>query len=259
MKFHTSIFLASFAMLVVAAGSQAAEMDKGQVVRDYTDTVMPENQQAYEAGIKAYKQCLQEHGFKFKWTALTHETGKVYVYSYVSDPLDWSDFDTIHETAGVCDSVWMSDVNPHLKKETSAFMVMKPEMSHMPNGADLGTGLIGVTYFTIKNGHEAHEMFTKMAKMIAHAATKTNWPGDFQSAAVQDAGPGAPDYVLVWPAKDWADFGSEIDPSLWKMLEEFYGKKKAGEIRKTLSEVIVHSSSHVDRYNEDLTYKPSGD
>jgi len=259
MKLYVPIWMVSAVVLMFAIGAQAAEMDKAKVVRDYTDMVMPANQQSYETGVKAYAKCLSEHGFKYKWTALLHETGNVYTYSYVSDPLEWADFDTMHETARVCDSVWVSEVNPYVKKETSAFMVTKPELSHMPKGMDLGTALIDVTYFKLKSGHEAHEMFTSTLKKIAEAAAKKNWPGHYQFASVQDAGPKAPDYVLVWPAKDWADFGKEIKPPLWKMLEEVYGKEKAGEMRKTLNDVIVDSSSHVDRYSTDLTYTPPGD
>ena len=59
------------------SGAQAAEMDKASVMRDYTDTVAPAGQQAYEAGIKSYNQCLSQHGFKFAWTAWVHETGKI--------------------------------------------------------------------------------------------------------------------------------------------------------------------------------------
>lgn len=258
MKIHAPLWLVSIAALLFVAGAQAAEMNKANVVRDYTDKVMPANQQAYEEGVKAYNQCMGEHGFKYKWTALSHVTGNVYVYSYVSDPVEWADFDTMHETAGVCDSVWRSKVNPYLKSETSAFMVVKPELSHMPEGLDLGTGLIDVTYFKLKSGHEAHEMFSSAIKAITEAAEKTKWPGHYMFSMVQDAGPDAPDYILVWPAKNWADFGNQIDPPLWKMVEEVYGKKKAGELRKTLDEVIVNSSSHVDHYNADLTYTPSG-
>lgn len=259
MKISIPIWLVSVAVSLFVAGAQAAETDNANVVRDYTDVVMPANQQAYETGVKAYNQCMHEHGFKYKWTALSHVTGNVYVYSYVTDPVEWGDFDTMHATGGACDSVWRSEVNPHLKSETSAFMVVKPELSHMPQGMKLGTGLIGVTYFKLKGGHETHEMFANTLKLIAEAAAKSNWPGRYLFSMVQDAGPDSPDFVLVWPAKNWADFGREVDPPLWKMLEEVYGKKKAGELRKALAETIVTLSSHVDQYNADLTYTASSD
>ncbi|MGH9434447.1 MAG: hypothetical protein ACRD06_00445 [Terriglobia bacterium] len=252
-----TIGLASLAALLCVGGVQAATMNQANVVRDYTDTVAPADQQAYEAGIKAYNQCLSQHGFKFTWGAWTHVTGNTYMYSYDSDPSTWADFDAMHSAGSVCDSVWESQVNPHLMSETSALMVMMPEMSNMPKGADLGTGLIDVTFFNLKQGHEAQDAFMGAAKMVAAAAAKTNWPGIYAFTQIQDAGPGAPDFVLVWPAKNWADYGQDINPPLWKMVENAYGKNKADEIRKTINDAIVGSSSHLDAYSSDLTYKSS--
>jgi len=257
MKFIT-LFLVPLATLFCMAGAQAAGMDHSNVVRDYTDTVSPAEQKAYEDGVKTYNQCLSQHGFKFTWTAWSHVTGNTYMYSYDTNPSTWADFDKMHDTGGVCDEVWQSAVNPHLVSETSAFMVGMPELSHMPKNMGLGSGLIDVTYFKLKAGHEARDTFTNTIKMIAEAATKSNWPGHYQFASVQDAGPGAPDFILVWASKNWADFGMDINPPLWKMVEDTYGKKKANELRMSLNDVIVDSSSHVDEYNQDLTYKPTG-
>lgn len=244
--------------LLCAAGAQAAEMNKANVMRDYSDTVAPAEQQAYEAGVKAYNQCLAEHGFKYKWTAWSHATGNVYSYSYVSDAVTWGDFDAMHEQGKPCDSVWTEQVNPHLMGETSAFMIVHPEMSHMPEGVDAGTGLIGVTSFTLKNGRGPYETFMKDARLIAEAAAKAKWPGHYAFVEVRDAGPHAPDFLLVMPAKNWADYGRDIEPPLWKMVANVYGQKKADEIRKSVNGAIKKASSHADSYDADLTFTPSG-
>ena len=46
----------------------------------------------------------------------------------------------------------------------------------------------------------------------------------------------------------------EANPSLWKMMENVYGKAEAAAIRKSLNDSIEKSSSHIDSYNADLTY-----
>lgn len=252
--------LAPLAALLCVAGAQAADMSmsKTSVARDYTDTVMPAEQVAYEAGVKAYNQCLAQHGVKYQWTAWMHVTGNVYQYSYVTDPLTWADFDTMHTQDAPCDAVWQSQANPHLKSETSSFMMAMPEMSHMPKGATLGTGLLQVTLFTLKPGYAAHDAFVNAATMIAKAADKSNWAGDYLFGEVQDADEGAPDFILVWGGKSWADLNQDIDPPLWKMVAKVYGQKKADEIRNTLDGAIASTSSHVDSYDADLTYTPSG-
>jgi len=252
------------AWLALAAGlscilaAQAADKDSPRVIRDYTDSVVPADQQAYEAGIKAYNQCLAGHSFKYAWTAVNHETGDVYLYSYVTDPLAWKDFDAMRTAGKPCDATFRSSVNPHLKGETSSFMKVMPELSHMPKGMDLGRGYIEIVFFALKHGHEAHEAFEDAAKKLAAAADKSKWQSPYQLMQVVDGGEDAPDYVLVSPSKSWADFGMEPNPSFWKMVSNVYGEDQAKALRKTVNDAVRHTSSHVDSYNAGLSYKPSG-
>jgi hypothetical protein len=258
MKF-IKIWLGSLLALMCITGVQAADMAKANVMRVYTDTVTPAEQTAYEAGVKSYNQCLSQHSFKVRWIALNHETGNTYSYSYVSDPVTWAGFDSMRATGKACDAVWQSAANPHLQSETSSFLVAMPEMSHMPKGSmDLGTGLIGVSYTTLKNGHDAHMAYVDAVKKITAAADKSNWPGHYMVSSVEGGDVGAPDFIIAWPAKDWADYGMDINPTFWKMVENVYGKKEAAALRKTLNDAVKESSSHIDSYNADLTYTPEG-
>lgn len=252
------VWLAMVAGLSCVLASQAAEKDGRSVIRSYTDWVAPADQQAYEAGLKTYNRCLGEHGFKYAWMALNHETGDVYTYSYVTDPLTWADFDVMRESGRACDAVFRESVNPHLKHETSGFMKVLPEMSYMPDGADMGRGYVDVVLFTIKPGHEMDDSFKDTVKQITAAAVKAKWPGRYQVMRVIDSGDDAPDYILVSPSKDWADFGTEPDPAFWKMVADVRGEVQAKALRKALDDAIKHVSAHVDRYNAELTYRPSG-
>jgi hypothetical protein len=239
-------------------GVQAADKVGPSVIRSYSDWVAPPDQQAYEAGIKTYNRCLAEHGFKYAWMALNHETGDVYTYSYVTNPLNWSDFDAMREGSKACDGTFRESVNPHLKHETSGFMKVVAEMSYMPDGAEMGRGYVDVVLFTIKPGHDMDESFTDTVKKITAAAVKAKWPGHYQVMRVVDSGDDAPDYILVSPSKDWADFGSEPDPGFWKMVANVYGEAQAKSLRKAMNDSLKHVSAHVDRYNAELTYMPSG-
>lgn len=252
------VWLALVAGLSCVLASQAAEKNGRSVIRSYTDWVAPADQQAYEAGLKTYNRCLGEHGFKYAWMALNHETGDVYTYSYVTDPLTWADFDVMRESGRACDAVFRESVNPHLKHETSGFMKVLPEMSYMPDGADMGRGYVDVVLFTIKPGHEMDDSFKDTVKQITAAAVKAKWPGRYQVMRVIDSGDDAPDYILVSPSKDWADFGTGADPAFWKMVADVRGEVQAKALRKALDDAIKHVSAHVDRYNAELTYRPSG-
>jgi hypothetical protein len=255
MKFLTTCAASALALSTVTSAF-ATDTNKANVYRDFSDTVAPADQDAYEAGVKAYNQCLHEHGFKYTWNAWNHETGNVYQYSYVTGPYTWADFDAMHTTGKACDATWHKMANPHLKSEMSAFMIEHPEMSHMPksNGTDAPPALIEVLYFTLKSGHEAHEAFTDGAKKIAEAAEKSNWSGHFAIYEIRGGGADAPDYLVLFPDKSWADVGMEANPPLWKMMEGVYGKTKTAALRKSINDSIEKSSSHIDSFNADLTY-----
>ena len=76
--------------MACVTGAQAADEEKANIQRVFNDSVAPADQVAYETAVKSYNDCLAKHGFKYKWTALTHETGDVYTYSYVTEPVTWS-------------------------------------------------------------------------------------------------------------------------------------------------------------------------
>ncbi|MBQ4855088.1 hypothetical protein IMW82_10470 [Rhodanobacter sp. B2A1Ga4] len=252
---NSTVWLA-LAFALACSGAQAA--DNARAIRDFTDMVAPAEQQAYVAGSKAFNQCLRQHDFKYNMIAWTHETGDTYSYSYVTDPVPWSTFDAMDATVKACLPVIGSQVNPHLKSETSAFMQAMPELSHHSRQMGPPPPLIEVTNFTLKSGHQAVAAFTTAAKKIAAAAAKSNWPHDYQIARLVDAGEGAPDFILVVPAKNWADLGAEPDPGVWKMVENVYGKSDAAAIRQSLNDAVVKQASHVDSYNAELSYIASG-
>lgn len=251
---HTLLWLAASMALTCALAAQAAD-NKTTVIRDYTDTVAPADQEAYEAGTKAFNQCLGQHGFKYTWTAWVHETGDTYSYSYTSDPLPWSAFDAMREAGKACDAALRTNVNPHLKSETSAFLKQHPELSYFPGNTASNWPLIEVIVFKLKPGHEPHEAFVDVLKKIAEAAQKAKWPNHYIVHEVMDAGDDAPDFLVVLPAKSWADLGKDPDTPLWTMVESAYGKADAQAMRKSLNEAMLSESAHVDSYSAELTYK----
>ena len=257
MKILTICVMSALA-LTAASSVLAAEANKAVVNRDWTDSVEPAQQQAYEAGQKAFNQCMREHGVKFNLLAVTHETGDTYEYSYVTGPYTWADFDAMDVATKPCDATWRAQGNPHLKGETSAFMVDKPDMSHMPAGWDKQPPpvFLDIISETLKPGHDADAAFTAAVKKIAAAAEKSQWPYYFRVLQVRGGDDGAPDYLLVLPQKSWADYGAEANPSLWKMVEGVYGKADTDALRKSLNDSVKDSSSHVDRYDADLSYLP---
>lgn len=242
-------------VLMSMGGVRAAEAP-ARIARVYNDTVAPADQQAYLAGIKSYNKCLADHGFKYGWAAWAHETGDVYAYSYVSDPGSWASFDEMHKQGKACDATFQTQVNPHLKGESSAFVEDQADMSYM-NPKGMSGALMEVTYFKLKNGHEASKAFTDAVKKVAAAAAKSHWPYYFRFLQVREGGAGAPDFMVVSYSPDWADLGAEDHPTMMKMVEGVYGKDVAEALGKTFGDTVEEHSSHVDSLDEELTYRPS--
>jgi len=246
------------ALAASAAGSAfAADSDRAVVVmRDYTDTVAPANQQAYEAGLKAYNQCLREHHVKFSEPTVTHETGNNYMYSSDVGPVTWADLDTLDAQAKACDATWRAQSNPHLMSETSTFMVIQPDMSYLPPNWRTQTPppILHVIDYTLKPGHDADAAFTGAVKKITAAAAKAKWPYYWTTMQIEGGGDGAPDYLLVIRSKNWGDVGTEPNPSLWKMVAGVYGQSGADAIRKQLNDAIAKAPDHFDKYNAELSY-----
>lgn len=256
MKMFTSFAVSGIALLA-AAGTYAAEADNASVTRVYNDVVEPAHQQAYEAAVKNYNKCLHQHGFKYTWLAWGHETGNTYSYSYAGGPYAWADFDTMHESGKACDDTWHKEANPQLKSESSAFLVAMPELSRMPTDKDAKPGLINVTFFTLKTSREADDAFTEGVKKITAAAEKSKWSGHFTFYRTRGGDKDSPDYILVSPYKNWAEYGAGPNPSVWKMVEGVYGKQDTDALRKSINDALQDVSSHVDSFNAELTYTAS--
>ena len=242
--------------VLIGVGSTRAAEAPAQVARVYNDSVAPADQQAYQAGIKNYNKCLADHGFKHAWTAWSHETGDVYSYSYVSDPGTWAVFDEMHTQGKACDATFQTQVNPHLKGETSAFVEDQAEMSYL-NPKGMSGALMDVTYFKLKSVHGSGKAFTDAVKKVAAAAAKSHWSSYFRFLRIREGGSGAPDYMVVSYSTSWADLGAEANPGMMKMVEGVYGKDASEAIGKVFGDSIEDQSSHVDSLNEELTYRPS--
>ncbi|MGH8161778.1 MAG: hypothetical protein ACRESR_06475 [Gammaproteobacteria bacterium] len=252
MKTLTVCVMAALAVSGVAS-AYAGDANKNVVTRDYTDTVAPAQQAAYEAGVKSFIQCLRQHDFKYSVMAVTHQTGSTYMYSFELGPATWADFDAMRTSAGACGSVAESDMNPHLKSEISAFIVTKPGFSRMPKDMT-AYALVDVIHFTLKPGMAAQKAFTDAVKEIYAAEDKANWPVYSTTGRIEAGGPGAPDYELDVFYKNWASFGSEPNPPLWKMVASVYGQQKADGIRHALDGAIASTEEHVDRFDPGLSY-----
>lgn len=238
--------------------ARAAEPGPTLVSREYTDVVAPAEQAAYEAGIKAYNQCLHEHDFKYSWTAWVHETGDTFSYSYTTDLLPWAAFDAMHAAAHACDPVFRSSVNPHLKSEVSGFTQMLPELSHLSAAQRANGAFLEVNNIKLKPGHEPEETFVDVMQKVTAAAEKTHWNYYYAISAVRDTGSNTPNFILAISSSSWAQLGKEPETPMWAMVETVYGKATAQAMRKSLNDALDYETNYIKSYSAELSYKASG-
>lgn len=235
----------------------AADANKRLVTIQYTDTVAPAEMQAYKAGIKAYAQCLREHGVTFNEYAFTHVTGRnTYRISFEREPMTWSQRDSRGGESMPCKSLFNTQVDPNIKSESGAVMVEEPDLSHQPAGGKNQTPplFLHIFNYTLKPEPAANTAFTEAIKKITAAATRTKWPYYWDTVAIEGGGEGAPGYQLAIGSKNWAGVAAEPNPSLWKMVANAYGQTEANAIRKSLDDAIAKISDHFEQYNADLSY-----
>ncbi|WP_109125162.1 hypothetical protein [Dyella sp. C11] len=249
--------LLAFALASTITMNARAANDAPGVIRTYTDVVAPAEQAAYEAGIKSYNQCLAQHGFKYAWTAWTHETGDTYSYTYTTDPLPAAAFDALSQQAKACDDTLRTAINPHLKSETSAFIQPIAALSHLPKDNASHHAFAEVNYYKLKNGHEAQETFADVMHKISAAADKTKWNYYYAISAQAYTGGTDPEFIMVVADDHWADVGKMPDVPMWKMVEQVYGKDEALAMRKSLNDAVQYETVHIERVSDELTYRPA--
>lgn len=250
----TALVFASAAPLVTV---YAAGVSKALVTIQYTDTVVPAEMQAYEAGIKAYVQCLREHRVTFNEYAFSQLTGRdTYRISFEREPMTWAERDKLGSESSPCKTIFNMQVNPHLKSESAEVLVEEPGMSHMPAGwrNQPTPGLLVVEDFTLKPDRAAAEAFVSALTKITEAADQTRSPIYYRTLEVQAGGDGAPDYALIHVAGNWSGYGKLLASSPWQMVETVYGKAAANAIRKSFDDSVAKTSVHIARYDAALSY-----
>lgn len=238
-----------------AAGAAGAE----DTMRLYVDRVEPMQQVAYEKAVRDYNACLGAHGFRYSWRTWVHETGDTQSYSYTAGPYAWADFDKLGDTDKDCEATWRGEASPHLRSESSVFLVALPELSYAPRDAPATPALISVSGFTLKPTHVAEQAFLAAERKIAAAAQKSHWEGRYALYKTRGGGKEFPDYIVCVPYADWRAYGAGFNPSLWQMVETAYGTKTADALRRSLDDALVEVSIHIERYSPELSYVAAND
>ncbi len=127
----------------------------------------------------------------------------------------------------------------------------------MPKERDPKPPLLNVTFFKLKVTHEAEAAFNEGARKIAAAAVKTNWTGYYMFYKIRSGDGEAPTISSFRRTRTGPPSarGTILHCGRWSKA---YGKQDGDALHKSVIDSLQESSSHVDSYNEELTYMPSG-
>lgn len=253
-RFHiigSALLLGAAIGLAQAAAPASAPAPAMTVTRVYIVEVPPAEDHAFNEGVKAWNKCLHEHGFKRTSYVYDSETGDLTRYLFLNVYTSWAAMDTQDPAGKPCRSIFTTSVQPHASKAFSEVSVLNAKETYMPGGDTVPWPIMWVDAYRIKPGHGP--AFNGGMAQFASAAAKTHWQGHFAGYDIEGGGNDAPDFVIAWPNKNWADVGTDPSPSVKDMMAGVYGAAAAESGHQKFTDAIAEHWSDAWSYDKDLS------
>jgi len=246
--------LTSFALVLAAALGVARTVSAASVTRAFVIVVPPAQEAAFNQGIKAWENCLHDHGAKHRTLAYSAETGDLDRYLFLDERDSWANMDVHEAAAKACGSIFLTQVQPHASQAFSEIAILNAKDTYMPAGDPEPAPMMWVVAYRIKPG-QRQTLNDALAK-LATAAAKTHWGAHFAGYDIQGSGQGAENFVLVWPNRSWADIGQAPKLSDTEVIASVYGKAAARANQKRLLATIADYWTDAWQYQQGLSYIP---
>jgi hypothetical protein len=247
--------LAGVAVVLAATMGLAQAAGATSITRAFLVVVPMAQDHAFNVGTKAWEKCMRAHGTKQATYVYDAETGDLSRYLFLNGYSAWSGMDA-HDAAGkACRATFLTAVLPHVGQAYSEIAELNDKDSYMPGGDPDPAPVMWVEDFRIKVG-QAPAFHDGLAKFAA-AAAKTHWMGHFAGWDIDASGQGGQDFVLVWPNKNWADAGTNPNPSAKDMMGSVYGAANAAAMHEKFMATIEDAWSDIWSYDKDLSIIPA--
>lgn len=256
-RFHiigSALLLSAAIGLAQAAAPAPAAAPAMTVTRVYIVEVPPAEDHAFNEGVKAWDKCLRDHGIKRASYVYDSETGDLTRYLFLNVYTSWAAMDARDPAGKPCLDIFTTSVQPHASKAFSEVSVLNAKDTYMPGGDPIPWPMMWVDAYRIKPGHGP--AFEDALSKLASAAAKTHWQAHFSGYDIEGGGNGSADFVLVWPNKNWADIGTDPNPSAKDMVVSVYGAAAAGSSHQKFTDAIAEHWSDAWSYDKDLSLIP---
>lgn len=246
--------LAALTVMLAASMGVAQVAGAATITRVYVVVVPSAQDHAFSVGVKAWQKCLRAHGTQQATYAYDAETGDLSRYLFLEHYSAWSGMDA-HEPAGkACRALFVSGVLPHVGNAYSEIAERNDKTTYMPDPDSGPPAILWVYSFRIKPGQGA--AFHDGAAKFAAAAAKTHWQAHFGGWDIDAGGQGGENFVWVWPNKNWADVGTDPNPSAKDMMDSVYGQANAETIHQKFMDTIADQWWDAWSYDKDLSIVP---
>jgi len=246
------------ALITVAAAAASVGLSTpalaAEVTRIYVVEVPAPKDHAFREGVVAWHACERANGNHSSVLVYDAETGDVGRYAFLDVGTDWAQMDRKNPAEKACSALFRDSVLPNVSSATSEILQENSKLSYMPGGDPDPAPMVWVNAFRIKPGH-GDEFHAGLEKFAA-AAAKTRWQGHFTGYDVMGAGAGGEDFLLVWPNKNWADIGTDPNPSIKDMMNSVYGKSAAEASHKRFFDSVAADWADAWSYDKTLSATP---
>ena len=245
--------LIALLLALAAVPALADSHEEPAIVRSYDLIVEPEDQAAFEAGMKKQVEWYEKNDETWHWHTWQWETGEnMGHYVFRSPGHHLKDLDARSERGAQARAYFMKQVGSHLEAMRGSIDKVMNDLSNWPQ--DLGTvPMVEAIEFKVHYGMS--EAFVHATTKIHKAITESGWPVHYAWLTIVSGGE-VPTFWLVIPYQSYAEMEGPEKP-FWAMMEEMIGRAESDALKAELTRCVRSQHSGLARFRPELSYIPA--
>ncbi len=247
--------LATLGVLLVVAGSLAAQDKPGTLASIEFQKVKNGARAQYEAGRKQkiawHKQQNDPLPLMVFEVLSGDETGSFLVGHFSQH---WADYDKPPVTDEADLAEFQKVIGAYVDSVVLRYYDFMPKISNVMGEDKMPAKFSEILTFQVRSGKESD--FRSAIARIHDASEKTKWPIEYRWYELVNGGTTGT-FVLSLPRKNWADFEDNPNAKPFRdMLKEAFGQAEADSIVSRLDSSVEKESSEILQFRSDLSYLP---
>lgn len=255
MKMNVKRTVPLIALLVALAAvpALAGSDERPAISRSFDLFVEPEDQAAFEAGMKKQVEWYEKNDETWHWHTWQWETGeKSGHYVFRSPGHHLKDLDARSERGAQARAHFLEHAGAHLESMQGSIEKSMLDLSNWPADLDM-IPLVQAIEFKVHYGMS--EAFVHAIKKIHGAIVESGWPLHYGWMTTISGGE-VPTFWLVIPYMNYAEMEGPDKP-FWTMMEETIGRAESDALKAELTRCVRSQHSGLARFRPELSYIPA--